>query len=156
MEARSDLILVVEDEVEIRETIVALLEKENFEVHSAADGKTALEKLQSGSQPLLIICDINMPKMNGMDFIRHSLTQLQQTNVVMLTAYAEKERIIEALQLGALDYIVKPFDPQAFIKKVYTLIEIAKHRTEKNKEQARNPAQSSRMEALHRIRNSRA
>src|SRR5256885_1311353 len=100
-------ILVVEDEKDLVRLIRYNLEKEKFRVISANDAESGLTMLKK-SKPDLIILDIMLPKMDGLDFLR-SLRKESQVPVVLLTAKrSELDRIL-GLKLGADDYIVKPF-----------------------------------------------
>ena len=110
--AKADLkILVVDDFSTMRRIIRNLLKELGFpNVTEAEDGVDALKKLQSGNFEF-VVSDWNMPNMNGLDLLKsiRADSSLRQIPVLMVTAEAKKENIIEAAKAGANGYIVKPF-----------------------------------------------
>jgi len=100
-------ILVVDDEENARIALSKILTREGYEVASACNGYEALNYLR-GKEVELIITDINMPEMNGMAFLRELNLTHPASNVIMITAYGEVESYIEAMSLGAFEYINKP------------------------------------------------
>lgn len=108
MEEHKGKILIVEDEKGMREVLKILLEGENYEVISASDG---LEGLSYISKDIfdLIITDIKMPKVDGFELLRKVKEVSPHTIVIMITAFGTTETAIEAMKLGAYDYINKPF-----------------------------------------------
>ncbi len=100
-------ILVVDDEENARIALSKILAREGYDVASAGNGYEALNYLR-GREVELIITDINMPEMNGMAFLRELNRSHPASNVIMITAYGEVESYIEALNLGAYEYINKP------------------------------------------------
>ncbi len=101
-------ILVVDDESGMRELLRILLEKEGHEVLTAADGAAGLQ-LATSRKPSLIISDIRMPKLDGVGLLAGLREQGLEVPVILLTAYASRESAIQAMKLGAFDYITKPF-----------------------------------------------
>jgi len=98
---------VVDDEENARLALSKILSREGFEVVSACNGYEALNYMRmQGAE--LIITDINMPEMNGMAFLRELNRTHPESNVIMITAYGEVESYIEAMSLGAFEYINKP------------------------------------------------
>lgn len=100
-------ILLVDDEENARTALAKILSREEYEVISAGNGFEALELLKN-SLVDLVITDINMPEMNGMFFLREINRLYPGINVIMVTAYGEVESYIEAMNLGAFEYINKP------------------------------------------------
>ncbi len=100
-------ILVVDDEENTRLALKRLLNREGYEVQTAANGREALNSLNS-SPVELIITDLNMPEMNGLTFLKELNRQYPASNVIMITAYGEVESYLEALNLGAFEYLNKP------------------------------------------------
>lgn len=100
-------ILVVDDEENARIALSKILTREGYEVASAGNGHEALTYLRAKDVEL-IITDINMPEMNGMTFLRELNKIRPASNVIMITAYGEVESYIEAMNLGAFEYINKP------------------------------------------------
>lgn len=103
-------ILVVDDEKGICRNIAKILSKNNYEVIPALSAKEALEKMSKESFSLLI-SDIVMPEMNGLELLKLAKSQWPLTKVVMMTAYASTDTALKAVRLGALDYLPKPFTP---------------------------------------------
>lgn len=113
-------ILLVDDEENARNALARILAREGYEVSSAGNGFQALEQLQN-SPVELVITDINMPEMNGMSFLRELNRLYPGINVIMITAYGEVESYIEAMNLGAFEYINKPVRMDE-LKKIITKV----------------------------------
>jgi len=103
-------IMVVDDEMNICQNVEKILEKNNFEVIHAQSAKEALEKMALESFSLLI-SDIVMPGMNGLELLKLVKKEWPLTKAVMMTAYASTDTAVKSIRLGALDYIPKPFTP---------------------------------------------
>jgi two-component system response regulator PilR (NtrC family) len=103
-----DRILIVDDEEGMREFLTVVLGTEGYAVRAVAGGKEALETLAQEPYALLIT-DLWMPGMTGLELIEIARREYQQLAAVVITAFASLESAIEALRLGALDYITKPF-----------------------------------------------
>jgi len=117
----AERILVVDDEEIIRESIAMILEKEGYKVDKAENGGVALEKISSTSYDL-VITDIEMPVMRGVELLEKITQRSPQTFVIIITAYASVETAVGALRKGAYDYILKPieFDDLLFrVKKLF-------------------------------------
>lgn len=115
-------ILVVDDEENARIALSKILAREGYEVASAGNGYEALNYLR-GKEVELIITDINMPEMNGLSFLRELSKSHPESNVIMVTAYGEVESYIEAMNLGAFEYINKPVkidELKKIIRKLFT------------------------------------
>jgi DNA-binding NtrC family response regulator len=102
-------ILVVDDEANLRKVLVHQLARDGYEVHTADDGEAAKEFLAEHHIDL-VITDLRMPKVDGMELLRWALGDDPQRPVVMITAHGTVDTAVEALKLGAFDYITKPFD----------------------------------------------
>jgi len=100
-------ILVVDDEENAREALSKILAHDGFQVASAGNGLEALNFLRSNDVEL-IITDLNMPEMNGLMFLRELNRTYPTSKVIMITAYGEVESYVEAITLGAFEYINKP------------------------------------------------
>lgn len=114
-------ILVVDDEENTRLALTRLLLREGYDVQAASNGFEALDRLRS-SPAELIITDLNMPEMNGLTFLRELNRDHPSSNVIMITAYGEVESYLEALNLGAFEYINKPVrleDLKKVMKKIF-------------------------------------
>jgi len=100
-------ILIVDDEENARLGLTKLLSQEGYEVDSVADGCEALEYLR-GKRVNLVISDINMPRMNGLAFLQEINRHHPSVHVIMITAHGEVESYLEAMSLGAYEYLHKP------------------------------------------------
>jgi len=101
-------VLVVDDEPGMREFLEIMLTKEGYEVSIASNGEEAIEKIGKESFDLAIV-DIQMPGINGIEVLRNTREKNYNTTIIMITAFASHESAIEAMKLGAYDYITKPF-----------------------------------------------
>ncbi len=110
-------ILVVDDELIVRDSLKEWLEFEGFCVDMADSGRAALDQL-SQKRYHLMLTDIKMPGMDGVEVLTKAKEAFPDLPVVMMTAYATVETAIEAMKTGALDYLLKPFDPQNFTPKI--------------------------------------
>jgi two-component system response regulator AtoC len=102
-------ILVVDDEENMRHMLAVLLEKEGYEVESAANGTEGLD-LALESFYDIILCDLKMPVMDGMTFLRNFQDSGQESTIIVMSAYGTLDTAIDALKLGAYDY-VSPAQP---------------------------------------------
>lgn len=117
-------ILVVDDEENARVALSKILAHEGYDVSSAGNGVEALNYLRSKDVEL-IITDLNMPEMNGLMFLRELNRSHPSSNVIMITAYGEVESYLEAMTLGAFEYINKPVkyeDLKKVINKIFKTI----------------------------------
>ena len=110
-------ILVVDDELVVRDSLKEWLVEEGFAVDMAASGAEALEKLAGQSYQLMLV-DIKMPGMDGVEVLQKAKENFADLKVIMMTAYATVDTAVEAMKIGALDYLVKPFDPEVLIPMV--------------------------------------
>ena len=113
-------ILVADDDGNIAELIALYLTKEGFEVQKAGDGREAI-RLFNSFKPNLIILDIMMPEMDGYEVCRE-VRKVNQTPIIMLTAKGETFDKVLGLELGADDYMVKPFDTKELIARVKAVL----------------------------------
>src|SRR5689334_12157303 len=102
-------ILVVDDEQSMRELLAIVLRREGYEVVLAENGRAAIEALERSPVDLLI-SDIKMPDMSGVDVLREAKRLDKDILGIMITAFASTETAVEAMRLGACDYVTKPFD----------------------------------------------
>jgi len=113
-------ILLVEDEPKAVKVIRAYLEQSGFEVHSSFDGLQALSLFRQ-TQPDLVVLDLNLPGIDGLEVCRN-LRQISNVPIIMLTARAEETDRLIGLELGADDYIVKPFSPRELVARVKAVL----------------------------------
>jgi len=116
----SQTILVVDDEVKLREMARWYLEREGYRVVEAAHGRDALFVARF-EKPDLVLLDLMMPEMGGLDFIRH-FTQESDAPIIILTAKVEESDKVVGLELGADDYVTKPFGVQELIARVRAVL----------------------------------
>lgn len=102
-------ILIVDDEKTICETLAQVLSEEGYETETANNGREALEKVQESNFEV-VITDLKMPELGGIELLEKIKLISPETSVIIITAYGSMESAIEALRLGAYDYIVKPLD----------------------------------------------
>ena len=114
-------ILVVEDEKDLNNIITKHLKKNNFSVDSVFNGEEALEYLEYGAYDLIIL-DIMLPKVNGYEVIKKLRENKNETAVLMLTARDSIEDKIKGLDLGADDYLIKPFDFGELLARIRALV----------------------------------
>jgi two-component system, response regulator, stage 0 sporulation protein F len=102
-------ILIVDDQYGIRVLLQEVLGKEDYLIFQAPNGQTALEIVRK-EKPDLVLLDMKIPGMDGLEILRHIRTIEPETKVIMMTAYGELDLIKEASVLGALTHFTKPFD----------------------------------------------
>jgi two-component system, NtrC family, response regulator AtoC len=108
--ATKEKILIVDDEPSIRKYLQTLLEVDGYEVSAVSNGKDAVELVSTGDKPDVIILDVLMPEMDGLDTLRALMHQDRSLNVIMLSCSNEVGTVVEAIRLGAHDYLTKPFE----------------------------------------------
>src|SRR3984885_13573775 len=108
--AVKEKILVIDDEPSIRKYLQTLLEVDGFDVETVGSGKEALAKISDGDRPDFIILDVLMPEMNGIDVLRELMQLDRSLNVIMLSCSNEVGTVVEAIRIGAHDYLTKPFE----------------------------------------------
>jgi two-component system response regulator AtoC len=107
-------VLVVDDEESFRHLLCVILEKEGYEVETAQDGHEALTKMEGGLFDE-VLCDIRMPRMDGIQFLKEVKRVNADSTVIMMSAYGTLDTAIEAMKLGAYDYVSKPFKPDEIV-----------------------------------------
>src|SRR5262245_51544770 len=105
-------ILVVDDERNIRNNLGMVLEAEGYKVDTSSKGDEALNRVKEGRYDIAFV-DFQMPKMDGLELLRFLRELRPKMPVVMLTAYGTTRRAVEAMKLGAIDFLEKPFDPKS-------------------------------------------
>ena len=115
-------ILVVDDESRMRKLVRDFLEKQNFDVLEAGDGSEALDIFFEHQDIALIILDVMMPKMNGIEVLKKLREQGIKTPIMMLTAKIQKDDRILGFNSGADDYLPKPFEPDELICRVRAML----------------------------------
>ena len=118
-------ILVVDDSITVRQTLVLTLQKAGYQVLQAKDGYEAIEQLQHQTDIQVVICDIEMPRMNGFEFLKHRQQDrvLADIPVVMLTSRSASKHRLIASELGATGYLTKPYLEHELLAMVNDVIE---------------------------------
>lgn len=122
-------ILIVDDEPLVCKSLSEVVRRAGYEVFTANDGYEAIETLQQENISIAIT-DVNMPKMNGLEFIKRAKSLAPDISVIVITGFATIESAVEAMKSGALDYITKPFSPS----KICSIIEKTINHCAYNKE----------------------
>lgn len=110
-------ILIVDDDTRLRLSLSLVLQKENYHVEAAADAKAALDYLRSSEYDLMFL-DLNMPEMGGIELLGEVHKHYPHIPVLILTAHAALESAIQAVRLGARDYMIKPVEPALILTRV--------------------------------------
>jgi two-component system chemotaxis response regulator CheY len=108
-------VLVVDDEPAVRNIVRMILEKAGYEVLEAENGEAAIEALNTGENRLVldvVICDIRMPKINGVQAIEYFQHQYPHVPIIVLTAYPETQMAVSFMRSGVANYLIKPVDAQ--------------------------------------------
>ena len=108
--AEKEKILVIDDEPSIRKYLQTLLEVDGFDVATVASGREALERVGSGERPDFVILDVLMPEMDGLETLRQLMQVDRSLNVIMLSCSNEVGTVVDAIRIGAVDYLTKPFE----------------------------------------------
>ncbi len=117
----SDLILLVDDETNIVQLVRLYLERDGFQVQAAGDGLDALKAIDT-FHPALVVLDIMLPGLDGMEVVRRLRSDHNNVPVLMLTARDEDIDKILGLELGADDYMTKPFNPRELVARVKAIL----------------------------------
>ena len=117
-----ELILIIDDEVGMRKYLQRLFVDNGYRVVSASNGEQGLEEL-ARSAPDLVLVDLKMPKVDGIEFLKEAKKKSSTLPIIIMTAYGSMESAIEAMKLGAYDYINKPFDMDEILLAVNKALE---------------------------------
>ena len=108
-------VLVVDDEPDIRRVVRLMLEKAGYEVLEAEDGQAAIEVINTGENRLMldaVLCDMRMPKINGVEAMAYFRDNFPHVPVVVLTGFPDTEMAVSSMRNGVVDYLVKPVDSE--------------------------------------------
>ena len=125
-------VLMVDDESRMRKLVNDFLSRKNYEVIEAGDGEEAIDKFYADKDIALVILDVMMPKMDGWEVCR-KIRQNNQTPIIMLTAKGETYDKVLGLELGADDYIVKPFETKEVTARIKAVLRRCGSKDEENK-----------------------
>ncbi len=122
--SQSTRVLIVEDEEDVAFIVRFLLERHGFAVEHVADGRAALARIGAGAVPDLVLMDLMLPFHDGLEIVERLRAQpaWARVPVLMLTAKAREADIVRALELGADDYVTKPFQPEELLARIRRLM----------------------------------
>jgi DNA-binding NtrC family response regulator len=109
--SKEDIVLIVDDEKVMRESLLEWLQEDGFGVAAAESGMEALQKLDQ-IDPTVMVADIKMPGMDGITLVRKVKERRPDLPIIMITAFATVENAIQSMKEGAYDFITKPFPPE--------------------------------------------
>ncbi len=118
-------ILVIDDEEDVRDIVKLQLEESGYQVITAKDGEEGINLLKQGSnlvQVGLIICDIRMPKVNGIEAIEYIKENAPSKPIMVLTGYPDTNLAVSLIKKGVKEYVVKPVDKDVLLEKVKTIL----------------------------------
>lgn len=120
-------VLIIDDSASVRRQVAGVLSPAGFEVMEAADGVDGADRIRLNRDLALVICDVNMPRLNGLDMLDTLKTELAERRlpVVMLTTEGQPEAMARAKSSGAKGWIVKPFKEQLLLSAVQKLTQSA-------------------------------
>ena len=144
---QKERILVVDDEYLIRWSLKKNLAEENYEISVAESGKEALEKIQGKDTPDLVLLDINMPDMSGLEVLERTKKYNHNINVIMITAASDANTAVKAMKMGAYHYISKPFN----LDEVKLIVEKSLEKISLERELDFIHEQQSKQYGFHRI-----
>lgn len=136
-------ILIIDDEASLRRTMARILQREGYEVTTAANGDEAL-KLVSEQSFDLVYSDIRMPDMSGLDLLKTVHAKFPDLPVVLFTAQPDLNSAVEAVRSGATDYLLKPLKPQAVLDRTQSILE--KSQKERRKREIQRQIDSLQVE----------
>lgn len=141
-------VLIIDDEENMQHMLSKMLAREGYAVDTAGNGEEGLAKLKTATFDF-ILCDIKMPKMDGMAFLKVCRGQTHDTTIIMMSAYATIDLAVQAMQLGAYDFISKPFKSD----EVLITIKKAEERNRLKSENIKLRAQIERIQSQHQFGN---
>lgn len=119
-------IMIVEDDEHIAQLLVFLFQREGYKTTLAADGQVAEQMIEHNAPPVLILLDVMLPYQDGFNLLRKIRTQpkWEEIPIIMLTVKSQEGDIVRALNAGANDYVVKPFQPGELVARVRRLLKV--------------------------------
>lgn len=124
-------VLLVDDEVPFVETMVKRLSRRDFDLLTAFSGQEALDVMEKDPRVDVVILDVKMPGMDGIDTLKEIKLRYPLVEVIMLTAHATVESAIDGMKLGAFDYLMKPAEMDQLVDKVKRAENIKRHKEER-------------------------
>ena len=124
----AELILLVDDEASIVQLARLYLERDGYRIHAVGDGRSALQAVQT-FQPALVVLDVMLPEMDGLEVCRRLRSENNRVPILMLTARDDDIDKILGLELGADDYLTKPFNPRELVARIKAILRRAEPAT---------------------------
>lgn len=124
-------ILLVDDEAPFVETMVKRLSRRDFDLLEAYSGQEALDAMENDPRVDVVILDVKMPGMDGIETLKEIKSRYPLVEVIMLTAHATVETAIDGMKLGAFDYLMKPAEMDQLVEKVKKAEHIKRHKEER-------------------------
>jgi|SRR5664279_4012461 len=116
-------VLVIDDSFTVRQHVATILVADGYDVVEACDGLAGLEAVRTHEEIAMILCDVHMPRMDGLEFLEKVKGEIRrETPVVMLTTEGSPEILVRAKQAGARGWIVKPFQPERLLDAVRRIV----------------------------------
>jgi DNA-binding response OmpR family regulator len=140
-------ILIIDDEASLRQTFTRILRNAGWDVTTAEDGPQALQRLAAGPYDLAYL-DIHLPGMDGVQVLKEVHRLYPQLPVILFTGHASLQTAVEAIRLGATDYLTKPIDPDALIARTRTILAEQAGRKRKKEIEAQIAALQSELKSL--------
>jgi len=147
--------LVVEDDTQLREAIIDTLCLQKIKVHEASSAEAAIEFLKRNSVDM-ILSDISMGALSGFDLLNHVKSQYPAIPMVLMTAYGEVEKAVQAIQQGATDYLVKPFEVSVLLETVNQFRSQTESEGDANEPVANDPSSRALLKLAKQVANSEA
>lgn len=117
-------VLIVDDAIFMRRMISDILKKEGFEICGEAGTGTQAVQMYRELQPDLVTMDIIMPDMSGIDAVREIIKEFPNAKILMVSAMGQQSLVVEAIQAGAKDFVVKPFQPSRVLESVNRVLNL--------------------------------
>lgn len=111
-------VLLLDDARSIRSVFAELIKRAGFEARTASSAEEALQQMSDQGTPDLIVTDINMPGMDGMEFCKQIRTVCRNTPIIVMSAHSDKGLVSQAKELGVHSWILKPAEPEYFLNKI--------------------------------------
>ncbi|MGB3615849.1 MAG: response regulator [Elainellaceae cyanobacterium] len=119
----NERILVVDDQKNIRFTVAQALDPLGYDVRAAVNGDDALRQLEGGDTVDLLLLDLKMPGMNGLEVLKKAIAQFPHVKAIIISAHGSVDNAVDAMKLGARDFLQKPFTPQELRQAVHDVLE---------------------------------
>lgn len=154
-------VLIVDDEADLRDIFQGILSDLNIQSEQAENGRAALDLLRQ-KEFHLVLCDIKMPEMDGIDCLMNAQAEGVFTPFVFVTGYGDEDKMLQAMRLGALDFISKPFDTRKVTEVIFRILEVGARKNRIHKLLANsgpeiydNYLKNEKMISLMRIKNNK-